>query len=179
VILPVSESEDGGVAIAGNLNESACKAYPQSSKAVGRARRDVVAFAKCCGFSGQLLDDIEAAVGEGLANAVEHGHRDEGSFEVVVRCNTDALIVEIKDDGGGFDHGAVCSHGRPPVEALRGFGTFIMRELMDGVYYSEFGTRLQLLKRLPPPGTKERRSGRLKIDAGLAVSATQGRARPK
>ena len=124
------------------------RTYPQSSKAVGRARREVVAFAKQCGFSGQQLADIEVAVGEGLANAVEHGHRDEGLLEVSVRCVGDTVIVEIKDDGRGFDHGTVCAHAGPPVEALRGFGTFIMRELMDEVRYSEFGTRLHLRKRL-------------------------------
>jgi anti-sigma regulatory factor (Ser/Thr protein kinase) len=31
---------------------------------------------------------------------------------------------------------------------LRGFGTFIMRELMDDVCYTESGTRLRLRKRL-------------------------------
>lgn len=132
------------------------KTYPQSSKTVGRARRDVVDFARACGFGGQLLDDIEVAVGEGLANAVEHGHRDEGVFEVWVRCSADALIVEIKDNGRGFDHGTVCSHTGPPVEALRGFGTFIMREVMDDVLYSEFGTRLRLMKRLPVLRASER-----------------------
>jgi anti-sigma regulatory factor (Ser/Thr protein kinase) len=124
------------------------RTYPQSSKAVGQARREVVAFARTCGFSGQSLADIEVCVGEGLANAVEHGHRGESGFEVSVRRSARELIVEIKDNGRGFDHGTARSH-RPPVESLRGFGTFIMRELMDDVCYSEFGTRLRLLKRLP------------------------------
>lgn len=123
--------------------------YPQSSRAVGQARRDVVAFARNCGFSGQPLADIEVCVGEGLANAVEHGYRDEGVLEVSVRRNIQELIVEIKDNGSGFDAGLARSHARPPAEALRGFGTFIMRELMDDVRYTESGTRLRLLKRLP------------------------------
>ncbi len=123
---------------------------------MGQARRDVVEFARACGFRGQSLDDIEAAVGEGLANAVEHGHRDQGVFEVWVQRRAHELIVEIKDSGGGFDHGKVCAHAGPPVEALRGFGTFIMREVMDDVHYSEFGTRLRLIKRLPVAKTSER-----------------------
>jgi anti-sigma regulatory factor (Ser/Thr protein kinase) len=120
------------------------------------ARRDVVEVAKACGFSGQSLADIEVAVGEGLANAVEHGYRGEGGFEVAVRRDEYALVVEIKDSGRGFDHGTVCSRTRPPIEALRGFGTFIMRELMDEIHYTEFGTRLRLLKRLPTGATHER-----------------------
>jgi anti-sigma regulatory factor (Ser/Thr protein kinase) len=140
----------------GHVKASYSKAYAQSSKTVGRARRDVVDFARHCGFRGQALDDIEVAVGEGLANAVEHGHREEGLFEVSAYRSADALIVEIKDNGRGFDHGMVCSHAGPPVEALRGFGTFIMREVMDDVYYSELGTRLRLIKRLPAAKVSER-----------------------
>jgi len=139
---------------AGHLNVSYRRTYPQSSKAVGRARRDVVEFAQSCGFAGQVLADIEVAVGEGLANAVEHGHRDRGVLVVSASWKADTLIVEIKDNGSGFDHGTVCAGARPPAEALRGFGTFIMRELMDDVRYSEFGTRLRLAKRLP-----DRRAG--------------------
>jgi anti-sigma regulatory factor (Ser/Thr protein kinase) len=140
----------------GHVKASYCKTYPQSSKTVGRARRDVVDFARACGFRGQTLDDIEVAVGEGLANAVEHGHRDDGVFQVSVYRSAEALVVEIKDNGHGFDHGTVCLHAGPPVEALRGFGTFIMREVMDDVHYSELGTRLRLVKRLPSLKGSER-----------------------
>jgi anti-sigma regulatory factor (Ser/Thr protein kinase) len=156
-ILPVDESEEAALTTSGHVKPSYRKTYPQSSKTVGRARREVVDFARACGFRGQLLDEIEVAVGEGLANAVEHGHRDEGVLEVWVRRSADALIVEIKDNGRGFDHGTVCSHAAgPPIEALRGFGTFIMREVMDDVQYSDFGTRLRLMKRLPTFKTSER-----------------------
>lgn len=145
----------------GHVKVSYCKTYPQSSRTVGRARRDVVEFARNCGFCGQTLDDIEVAVGEGLANAVEHGNRDEGVFEVTVYRSVDALVIEIKDNGRGFDHGSVCSHGGPPVEALRGFGTFIMREVMDDVNYSDLGTRLRLVKRLPGIKASERSPARV------------------
>ncbi len=124
------------------------KRYPHSSRSVGAARREVVAFARACGFSAQELADIEAAVGEGLANSVEHAHRSDDGIEVTATRNGGTLVIEIKDSGGGFDHGRVCAKARPPTEAPRGFGTFIMRELMDEVSYSEVGTRLRLVKRL-------------------------------
>src|SRR5450631_3221376 len=152
---PVDESEEAALTMSRHVKASYRRTYPQSSKTVGHARRDVVEFAWDCGFRGQPLDDIEVAVGEGLANAVEHGRRDEGVFEVSVRRERDALVVEIKDNGSGFDPGRVGSLAGPPPEALRGFGTFIMREVMDDVHYSEFGTRLQLVKRLPAVKTSE------------------------
>jgi anti-sigma regulatory factor (Ser/Thr protein kinase) len=140
----------------GHVTTSYRRRYPQSSRAVGQARRDIVEFARGCGFLGQSLDDIEVAVGEGLANAVEHAHRSDGGFEVAVVRDAESLIVEIKDGGRGFDHGRAAPPARPPVEALRGFGMFIMRELMDDVRYSERGTRLQLVKRLPCANAERR-----------------------
>jgi stage II sporulation protein AB (anti-sigma F factor) len=134
----------------GNALGSYRREYPQTGKAVGQARREVVEFARRCGFSGQSLADIEAAVGEGLANAVEHGQDDGTGFGVWARRYEAMLVIEIKDGGRGFDHDDICSRARrPPVDSLRGFGTFIMRELMDDVFYSEAGTRLHLLKRIP------------------------------
>jgi anti-sigma regulatory factor (Ser/Thr protein kinase) len=146
---PVGESEEESLTSAGNASSSYRKSYPQSCKAVGLARRDVVDFAQNCGFLGQALADIEIAVGEGLANAVEHATCDETGFEVSVQRSGDALIIEIKDSGRGFEQASVVAQVPPPLEALRGFGRFIMRELMDEVRYSERGTRLRLLKRLP------------------------------
>ncbi len=125
--------------------------YPQTRKAVGDARRTVVAFAQSCGFGGQDLEDIEVAVGEALANAFEHGHCESDSFEVWAKRDAGALSVEVKDFGRGFDHGDPRSRERPAPESVRGFGTFIMRDLMDSVEYSEHGTRVRLTKRLSAP----------------------------
>lgn len=127
------------------------KSYPQTRASVGEARRAIVTFAQACGFNGQTLDDIEVAVGEALANAVEHGCRERGSFEVFVDRDAHVLGVEIKDSGRGFDYQRAYSCSLPPAESSRGFGTFIMRELMDGIEYSERGTRLRLTKRLLLP----------------------------
>ncbi len=125
------------------------KSYPQTRQAVGEARRGIVEFARSCGFTGQCLEDIELAVGEALANAVEHGYAERGSFEVDVRCDAYVAIIEVVDSGRGFDHGNPVRQARPPGEASRGFGTFIMHELMDEVEYSQRGTRLRLVKHLP------------------------------
>jgi anti-sigma regulatory factor (Ser/Thr protein kinase) len=129
------------------------RAYAQTSKAVSRARCDVVAFARACGFTGQELADIEIAVGEGLANAFEHGQQESVGFAVSVRWTDGSLVIEIKDGGCGFDP-AQRPCALPPAEALRGFGMFIMRELMDEIDYSERGTRLRLRKRRCDPRSR-------------------------
>lgn len=50
------------------------------------------------------------------------------------------------DNGVGF--APACRHERPAMFALRGYGMSIMRALMDGVEYSEGGTRIRLVKKL-------------------------------
>ncbi|GAC1428529.1 MAG: ATP-binding protein [Candidatus Velthaea sp.] len=123
--------------------------YPSRYESVGKARRALIGYAAVCGFRGEGLNDIESAVGEALANAAEHGHRDRGGFEVVARMEDGRLIITIKDDGGGFERWNASDAIRPMSMAPRGFGIFIMRELMDEIRYSEHGSRLQLIKELP------------------------------
>ncbi len=123
--------------------------FPQTGAAAREARRAIVELAMAHGFRGQLLDDIEIAVGEALANAIEHGCGKRGSFEIAVSCDVAGMTVEISDSGLGFDHQSERPHLRPPVESARGYGTFLMRELMDEVEYTRRGTHLRLLKRFP------------------------------
>ncbi|GAC1406744.1 MAG: ATP-binding protein [Candidatus Velthaea sp.] len=123
--------------------------YPSKYGSVGQARRALIRYAAVCGFRDQGLNDIESAIGEALANAAEHGHRDDGGFEVAAWQADDRLVISIKDHGAGFEHWNASDAIRPISNSPRGFGIFIMRELMDEIRYSENGSRLQLVKSLP------------------------------
>jgi anti-sigma regulatory factor (Ser/Thr protein kinase) len=122
--------------------------FKSTSKNIAKARDDVRKYAAEW-FSGQLLADIESAVGEALANSAEHGAGTAG--EIDIRCHVDRrdLVIEVKDTGLGFDRWSEMESVRPMASAERGYGIFIMRELMDNISYSENGTRVRLTKRLP------------------------------
>jgi len=124
------------------------KEFPSAYECVGPARRAVVDFARQW-FSGEELGDIEYAVGEALSNSAEHGHTNGTSIDIICRCDGAELIVEVKDSGAGFARWNASDYVRPMSNSARGYGTFIMRELMDEMEYSERGTRLRLSKRLP------------------------------
>ncbi len=112
---------------------------------VSGARRAAVRFAYALSaFDGGALDDIELAVGEALANAVEHGHRD-GSY-ISLRCESrdDGLQVTVRDGGAGFDPRKFFAAG--PC-ADRGYGIGIMRRCMDRVEFLSRGTTAKMLKR--------------------------------
>lgn len=120
--------------------------YPSAYESVGKARRAIAAFARAW-FGGDDLSDIESAVGEALANCAEHGYVNGTNIDVLCRYQGGELSVEIKDAGNGFDRWNACDFVKPLSTAPRGYGTFIMRRLMDEIEYSDRGTRVRLVKR--------------------------------
>jgi anti-sigma regulatory factor (Ser/Thr protein kinase) len=112
----------------------------------------VVHFAADHGFAECSLGDIENAVGEALANAAEHGHCQDGEIGVHAYVEGQALVIDIEDRGAGFDTSRAAGDMRPSPTASRGFGIFLMRELMDGVEFDDSGARVRLVKRLPLDG---------------------------
>ncbi len=100
---------------------------------------------RSAGLSGQLLEDLESAIGEALANSIEHGCGFKGRLHVRCLVDDDAVVVEIEDSGSGFD-----DQRRYTVESdeCRGRGIHIMNCLMDGVNYHNGGTLVRLIKKL-------------------------------
>jgi anti-sigma regulatory factor (Ser/Thr protein kinase) len=121
--------------------------FPNTRRAAAFARRSVISHIAAYGYADGDLADIETAVGEALANAAEHGHRVESGFEVHVYVEYDQIVIEVQDEGAGFP--SALAGVMPAHDALRGFGIFLMRNLMDDVCFDERGTRVRLTKRLP------------------------------
>jgi anti-sigma regulatory factor (Ser/Thr protein kinase) len=117
--------------------------------AVRRARLELTDFAARCGFDDGMLADIESAIGEALANAAEHGnHGASAGFDVIAAFEGARLDIEVKDCGPGFDSERLLAASTPDANGNRGFGIFLMQQLMDDVAYTERGSRVRLSKRL-------------------------------
>lgn len=97
------------------------------------------------GLSEAKLEELGYAVGEALANAVEHGFRERTYFAVRVWRASDenAIVVEIEDDGRGFDPSDVRT---PEEDAARGYGITIMRAMADRVSFERNGRVVRLWK---------------------------------
>jgi anti-sigma regulatory factor (Ser/Thr protein kinase) len=122
---------------------------PSSAVELASARRKFAAFARLCGFEGEAAADLTLAVGEAMANAVKHGFRSDSEIMVSARVAGGAIDVLVSDEGPGF------KPGPRPVSptaggSLRGFGIYLMYELMDRVEFSDGGTSVRLVKMLPP-----------------------------
>jgi len=118
--------------------------FPCSPVGARQARCAITAFARGS-LSGRDLTDFEGAIGEVLANAVEHS----GGSRITVECYVDSgrVIAEIRDYGAGFLPPAAVQ--APARGALRGYGLFIVNSLVDEIEYLDNGRRLRLTKRAP------------------------------
>jgi len=94
--------------------------------------------------------EIEVALYEALANAVEHGcgHDPKKSVEVVVACEEHrGMIIIVRDPGKGFDPESVPSPvvGKN-IYADSGRGIFLINQLMDEVRFEKNGTEIWMIK---------------------------------
>jgi serine/threonine-protein kinase RsbW len=117
---------------------------------------EVDAFAeevmKSLGFSQDQRDDIAISLSEAVNNAILHGNRNDPAKQVTVRFMLieDGLIIEVQDQGNGFDSTAVPDPTNPDnLLALSGRGLLIIRHLMDEVEViaEKTGTCIKMTKR--------------------------------
>jgi len=98
----------------------------------------IVGMCRTAGFSARHCRlNVPVAVTEALANAMERGNGGVVTrrVSVVVHVADDRLVVDVTDEGAGFDLGA-CE--RTPehedwFDREDGRGIFLMRQLMDHV----------------------------------------------
>jgi serine/threonine-protein kinase RsbW len=100
----------------------------------------------------EALGDMKLAVTEACTNSVRHGYGEdgEGTVEVVYELQPDRLVVEVADDGPGFD----AAGDRPTEENLAegGLGIAIIKAVSDefesGKRGDGRGSRLRFVKLL-------------------------------
>ncbi len=97
---------------------------------------------------------IGSAVREAVANAIQHGNAldPEKRVEIEFGLEGDEVVIQVRDEGRGFDPDAV-PDPRSPENLLKpaGRGIFFMKRYMDAIDYSfdpGRGTVLTLRKRV-------------------------------
>lgn len=107
---------------------------PRRAEFVRVARMAACAVASQLDFTFDVVKDVELAVGEACANAVEHVP-EESCNEVLVRFSIDPtqLTVEVFDRGQGFDPDAAAATGDGGLDwdDPGGLGLVVIREVMD------------------------------------------------
>jgi serine/threonine-protein kinase RsbW len=99
----------------------------------------------------ETLADLKLALTEACSNSVRHAYPGgDGLVEIIYDLQPDRLVIEVADDGEGFDPG-----GPRPTEAELvegGLGIAIIRSVADeleiGARANGRGSRLRLVKML-------------------------------
>ena len=85
----------------------------------------------------QLMLNLAVALSEALSNAILRGNNDDPTKHVHVTARVDSvrLVVEVTDEGGGFDLDQCTLDPTTPdnVDREDGRGLFLMRQLMSRV----------------------------------------------
>lgn len=103
-------------------------------------------------LSEEVLADLKLALTEATSNSVRHAYADgsAGVVDIVYELHDDRLVIEVTDDGAGFDPSE--ADGPPETLSEGGLGIAIIRAIADDVEIGPQadgrGSRLRFIKTL-------------------------------
>jgi anti-anti-sigma factor len=122
---------------------------------LAETREEVAGIIASLDFPDSAVFDIKVALGEALANSIRHGVPVTGEPDIRVRvaAYADRVVIEVLDNGPGFDG---IHTGSEDVYAPGGLGVMFKNALMDRVEYRESplgGTLVSMSKHRPAGGS--------------------------
>jgi serine/threonine-protein kinase RsbW len=106
-------------------------------------------------LSDEVVADLKLALTEACTNAVRHAYDGgDGIVEIRYELHPDRLVVEVADDGEGFDLEPAPTTAGDDELVEGGLGIAIIRALADELEISgreQGGSTLRFVKRLPAP----------------------------
>ncbi len=102
-------------------------------------------------LADETLADLKLALTEACSNSVRHAYADgEGSVDIRYELHADRLVIEVVDDGEGFDPAQSGRNGDEGELAEGGLGIAIIRSIADDVEIGAGedgrGSRLRFVK---------------------------------
>jgi serine/threonine-protein kinase RsbW len=134
-------------------SESARRVNLQSPAEVRPLSEKLDSLMRVLGFTGKDIFAVRLAFGEAVINAFRHGNQGDPSKAVRVSylVTPDEVMIEVEDEGPGFDPGLVPDPLAPEnSERISGRGLFLMRVYMSGVKFNQQGNRVTLCRRRSP-----------------------------
>jgi serine/threonine-protein kinase RsbW len=112
---------------------------PARAEYITLCRLALTGIARVRQLSDEVLADLKLALTEAASNSVRHAYSDDdhaGVVEISYELRPDRLVIEVTDEGGGFDP----AEADGPAEELSegGLGIAIIRAIADEV---EIGTQ--------------------------------------
>ena len=123
---------------------------PSDTAAVRVVQDRIMAEVTRCGFDGQAQFAIKLALEEGLINAIKHGNKYDPAKWVHVEwaCSAAELIVQIEDEGAGFEKSDVPDPTlEENIEKCSGRGILLIESYMTFAEWTRGGRRMRMVKR--------------------------------
>jgi len=111
---------------------------PARAEYITLCRLALTGIARLRELSDELLADLKLALTEAASNSVRHayGDKDAGVVDISYQLFSDRLVIEVTDEGEGFDPAEMESNAAELSEG--GLGIAIIRAIADDV---EFGAQ--------------------------------------
>jgi serine/threonine-protein kinase RsbW len=126
---------------------------PARAEYITLCRLALTGIARVRDFSDEVLADLKLALTEAASNSVRHAYAGDdhgGVVEISYELLPDRLVIEVTDEGGGFDPAA--AEGLPDALSEGGLGIAIIRAIADDVQIGTQpggkGSRLRFEKEL-------------------------------
>jgi serine/threonine-protein kinase RsbW len=125
---------------------------PAKAEYITLSRLALAGLSRVRAFPAETLADLKLALTEACSNSVRHAYRDaEGHVEISFELRDERLIVEVADDGAGFEHDPPSTNGDEELTE-GGLGIAIIRSIADEVEIgggpNGKGSRLRFVKLL-------------------------------
>jgi serine/threonine-protein kinase RsbW len=126
---------------------------PAKPEYITLSRLALAGLARVRAFSEETLADLKLALTEACSNSVRHAYGDgDGHVEISFELLDDRLIVEVADDGTGFELQVGSGDGVDGELTEGGLGIAIIRSIADEVEITGGpdgrGSRLRFVKLL-------------------------------
>ena len=125
---------------------------PAKPEYITLSRLALAGLARVRRFGDDTLADLKLALTEACSNSVRHAYGGgDGHVDISFELLEDRLIVEVVDDGTGFEPDDVSANGRDELSE-GGLGIAIIRSIADEVEIGDGpdgkGSRLRFVKLL-------------------------------
>lgn len=122
---------------------------PAKAEYISLGRLALTGLAQLRPLSEETLGDLKLALTEACSNSVRHAYGDRaGTVEILYELLDDRIVVQVDDDGRGFDPTRAAEQGEELSEG--GLGIAIIRALSDELQLERAenrgGSRLRFVK---------------------------------
>lgn len=123
---------------------------PAKAEYITLGRLALTAIARVRPLPEETLSDLKLALTEACTNSVRHAYEDRvGTVEIVYQLEPDRLVVDVVDDGAGFDADESVGNSDNGDLNEGGLGIAIIRAVADEVEIGPSrsgGSRLRFVK---------------------------------